>query len=177
MAVTAPSTGQQLAEATASSAPAAATGTANLPQVTYENGLLSIRAENSTLRDVLRAVRGATGASIDFPDIASEPISVDLGPGRSGEVLAALLNSARYDYILVGSEEANSIARVIVTTRRDAGAATRPNGEASNYQMPSGESAQAPAKSASELKRLLEEQELQYERQFRACITQGCDAS
>ncbi len=52
------------------------------PQVTYHDGLLSIRAENSTLGDVLRAVQNATGATIESPGLTSERVYVKLGPGE-----------------------------------------------------------------------------------------------
>src|SRR5271166_597107 len=37
------------------------------PQVRYQNGQLTINAQNSTLSQVLRAVQAQTGASIDIP--------------------------------------------------------------------------------------------------------------
>jgi len=88
------------------------------PQVTFRDGLLSIRAENSTLGDVLRAVQSATGATIESPGLTSERVYVKLGPGEPRDVLASLLNGSHYDYILLGSrQQPNAVARVILTTR------------------------------------------------------------
>jgi len=93
---------------------------ANPPQVTFRDGLLSIRAENSTLGDVLRAVQNTTGASIDSPGFAGERVYVNLGPGRPRDVLASLLNGSRYDYILLGSQQQpNSVVRVMLTVRQN----------------------------------------------------------
>jgi len=92
---------------------------ATQPQVTFRDGLLSIRAENSTLGDVLKAVQSATGASIDSPGVASERVYVNLGPGGPRDVLASLLNGSRYDYILLGSQQQpNSVARIMLTMRQ-----------------------------------------------------------
>ena len=55
------------------------------PQVTYENNQLTIVASNSTLADVLRAVRKTTGADIDVP-AAPERVVTHLGPGPARDV-------------------------------------------------------------------------------------------
>src|SRR3984893_11069768 len=94
---------------------------ATRPQVTFQNGLLGIRAENSTMGDVLRAVQRATGASIDFPGLASERVNVDLGPGALRDIVTALLDGSRYDYILLASQQSNTIERILLTMRRDSG--------------------------------------------------------
>ena len=93
------------------------------PQVTFHDGLLSIRAENSTLGDVLRAVQNATGATIESPGLTSERVYVKLGPGEPRDVLASLLNGSHYDYILLGSpQQPNGVTRVMLTTRQNSSA-------------------------------------------------------
>jgi len=151
---------------------------AGVPQVTVQNGLLSIRAENSTIGDILRAVQSATGATVDFPDPASDRINVKLGPGRSGPILTSLLNDSRYDYILVGSEQQpHTIARIILITRRDPSEQKPMSYVVSTQQQPRDEPADVSQKSAPDIEQLREQRELQYQQQFRACIAQGCDAS
>jgi hypothetical protein len=111
--------GQQTLPARIPGSPPAQTA-ATQPQVTFRDGLLSIRAENSTLGDVLRAVQNATGAAIESPGFASERVYVNLGPGAPRDILASLLNGSHYDYILLGSEQQpGSVARVMLTVRQN----------------------------------------------------------
>ena len=52
------------------------------PQVTYNNGQLTIIAHNATLSQVLRSVQSQTGGSIEMPASASNERVVDSwGPG------------------------------------------------------------------------------------------------
>src|ERR1700676_61260 len=106
------------------------------PQVTLQNGLLGIRAENSTMGDVLRAVQRATGASIDFPGSASELVNVNLGPGALRDIAISLLDGSRYDYILVASQQPNSIERIVLTMRRDSGRPQPVSNTADGGQQP-----------------------------------------
>lgn len=89
------------------------------PNVGLSNGLLTIAAENSTLGDVLNAVRHATGAAIDVPpSAATERVVVQLGPGEPREVLQKLLSGSKFDYIIVGSpQNAAGVQRIILTAR------------------------------------------------------------
>lgn len=73
--------------------------------VTFENGLLRIRAERATLAQVLFEVHRQTQADIAIPAGAEqEEVFADLGPAPSRDVLAALLNGSPYNFIFVGTE-------------------------------------------------------------------------
>jgi hypothetical protein len=88
------------------------------PEVTYQNGLLTIVAPNSTLGDILRSVRKHTAADIEVPATASERVVTRLGPGPAREVMAELLNGSRFNYILLGSpEDANLLVRVVLVAK------------------------------------------------------------
>jgi hypothetical protein len=151
---------------------------ATRPQITFQNGLLGIRAENSTMGDVLRAVQRATGASIDFPGSASELINVNLGPGALRDIVTSLLDGSRYDYILVASQHPNSIERIVLTMRRDSRLPPPASNTADSGQQPTiQQQTEAPQPPMRNLKQILEQQQLQFEKQFGACIIQGCDAS
>jgi hypothetical protein len=93
------------------------------PKVTYENGLLSITAQNATLGEILRNVRQLTGATIDVPATgANERVVVQLGPGAPRDVLAALLNGTSFNYVMLGSaSDPKSVASVVLTSRPGGG--------------------------------------------------------
>jgi hypothetical protein len=106
------------------------------PQVSYQDGLLTIVAPNSTLGDVLRGVRKHTAADIEIPATATERVVTRLGPGPAREVMAELLNGSRFNYILLGSpEDANLLVRVVLVAKTpdaptEAGAGTPPRNAA-----------------------------------------------
>jgi len=88
------------------------------PQVTYQNGLLTIVAENSSLGDILREVHKRTGAAIDVPANATERVATRLGPAPAQDVLADLLNGSAYNYVMVGSTgNPASLAKVVLTPK------------------------------------------------------------
>ena len=149
------------------------------PQVTFQNGLLEIRAENSSMNDVLQAVQRATGATIDFPGSASERVSVSLGPGALRDIVTSLLDGSRYDYILLLSQQSNLIERIIVlTVRPDSGGLPSLSNATDGGQQPTVErQTETPQPPARNMKQIMEQQQLQFEKQFGACIIQGCDAS
>jgi hypothetical protein len=84
--------------------------------VSFVNGLLSIHAEKATLAQVLFEVQRQTRADIAIPAGAEqEEVAADLGPAPARDVLAALLNGSRYNFIFVGNEA--SLDQVILTRR------------------------------------------------------------
>lgn len=88
------------------------------PEVTYQDGLLTIVAPNSTLADILRGVHKRTAADIDIPATASERVVTRLGPAPAREVMAELLNGSHFNYILLGSpEDANALVRVVLVAK------------------------------------------------------------
>lgn len=87
------------------------------PQVTYENNELTIVAPNSTLADILRAVKKLTGAEIDVP-AAPERVVTRLGPGPARDVVADLLNGSRFNYVLLGSpDNLSALSRVVLVAK------------------------------------------------------------
>src|ERR1700690_344751 len=84
------------------------------PEVTYQNGLLTIVAPNSTLGDILRSVRKHTSADIEVPAAASERVVTRLGPGPAREVMAELLNGSRFNYVLLGAPANDGVLTRVV---------------------------------------------------------------
>jgi len=85
------------------------------PRVTFRNGLLSIHADNSTMADVMSAIRRATGASLDLPaSAAGERVVSDLGPAAPNDVLVKLLDGSRFDYVILQSPQNPSLVQFIL---------------------------------------------------------------
>ena len=91
-------------------------------QVTYNNGQLTILAQNATLSQVLRSVQSLTGASIDMPaGTSNERVVGQLGPGQPRDVLNALLNGTKFNYIILGvNGNPGAVQKVILTTLKPA---------------------------------------------------------
>jgi hypothetical protein len=92
--------------------------------VSYENGLLSIAAENASLQQIMEKVRASTGAAVEAPPFA-ERITVVLGPQPPAAVLSALLEGSHLNYIIVGdSTDAHVIRAIQITPEPAARAAS-----------------------------------------------------
>lgn len=91
---------------------------AKAPQVTFQNGQMTIVAENSTLADILRAVKTQTGADVEFPGSAPDRVVGHFGPGPARDVLGDLLNGSHFNYVLLGSAtNPDALDRVILTAK------------------------------------------------------------
>ena len=108
------------------------------PQVSYQNAQLTIVAANSTLGDILRAVRKQTGAEIEIP-VATERVVTHLGPGSARDVLAELLNGSRFNYVLLGSPADNAVlTRVVLVAKTGPDNVGTPNNPAITEQPQAG---------------------------------------
>jgi hypothetical protein len=88
------------------------------PQVKYESHQLTIVSRNSTLGDILRAVKTQTGAEVEMPSNSTERVVGSFGPGPARDVLASLLNGSHFNYVLLGSPaNAAVLDRVILITK------------------------------------------------------------
>jgi hypothetical protein len=106
-------------------------------RVSYQNGLLAISAQNSTLGEILRDVRNLTGTTIDIPPGpgASERVVTHLGPGAPWDVLTRLLNGSSFNYVMLGSNsDPTAISSVILTAKVSAAAAAGTQTAANDYK-------------------------------------------
>ena len=94
------------------------------PEITYADGQLTINAANSTLGEILKAIRTVMGADIDIPPKAlRERMAAKLGPGPAREVLSSLLSWTDYNYLIQASDtDPNGIQSVALTARSKAAA-------------------------------------------------------
>jgi hypothetical protein len=83
--------------------------------VVYENGQLSISAYDSTLKQILDAVRDKTGASLDVPEVLNiQHVAVELGPDDPQRVLGSLLYGTGLNYLVVGSVSRGETLKIVV---------------------------------------------------------------
>src|SRR4030081_2920176 len=90
-------------------------------KVSFQGGLLTISAQNSTLGEILRDVRKLTGASIEMHPgsaAANERVVAHLGPGAPRDVLAGLFNGTAFNYVMVGSSsDPTAVSSVVLTSK------------------------------------------------------------
>jgi len=93
-------------------------GPSSPPEVSYQAGQLVIVARNSTMGDVLNAVKQKTGASVEMPPSSTERVVGRFGPGAPRDVMAQLLNGSHYDYVLLGSPaDPGALKKVVLLAR------------------------------------------------------------
>jgi hypothetical protein len=114
---------QQTPPTPAAPPPTMAQMPASAPRVDFQSGELTISAQNSTLGDILKAVRAQTGATIELPGNAPERVVGTFGPGPARDVLTSLLNGSHFNYLLLGSStDPNALDRVILMAKSSGGA-------------------------------------------------------
>jgi hypothetical protein len=91
--------------------------------VRYAQGQLTVTSQNASLGTVLKLISAKTGATIDVaPELQNEPVVAQIGPSAIHEVMSALLDSPKIDYIIMGSGAADGgVQRILVRTRQSFG--------------------------------------------------------
>jgi hypothetical protein len=113
----------QPATAVSNPAPVQVAAPARRVDVEFHNGRLSIWADKATLAEVLNEVHRRTGADIPIPAGADqEQVVANYGPAPARDVLAALLNGSRFNFIMVGSARDPYQLRSVLLTPRGEGA-------------------------------------------------------
>jgi hypothetical protein len=89
-----------------------------LPRVTYDRGLLTVAADNSSLAEILNAIHSRIGGTTEFPAAAaSERATVHLGPAPLLSVLSALLLGSPFDYVIVGSGQEPGGIQIVLSEK------------------------------------------------------------
>ncbi len=102
------------------------------PAVSYLNGILTVDSQNSTVTDILIAIRRITGAEFEPMPKITERAAVHVS-GSAAEVVSSLLRGSDFGYILIASpDDPNILQRVFLTpteaaiARNKSAAAARP---------------------------------------------------
>lgn len=93
------------------------------PVISWDGKLLTIDAENTSLSEILLAIRSRTGASIEMPpSTSSERVAVHMGPAPVREVLSSLLYGTDFNYVIQSSDgDEEGLGKVIITAREKDG--------------------------------------------------------
>jgi hypothetical protein len=86
--------------------------------VSYEDGLLSISAQDAWLSDILAQLHQRTGATVEAPADMNERIAVELGPGPAVQVVAALLEHTHYNFVIAAAAKDHRAVQSIQLTRK-----------------------------------------------------------
>jgi hypothetical protein len=97
---------------------------AQAPVVSYQSGRLTVDSENSTMKDILGAIRKQTNVQMDLPaTMGTDRVAAHL-TGVPGEVISALLEGTSWDYIIVGSPGDSDHLQKLIVTSAGGGVAT-----------------------------------------------------
>jgi hypothetical protein len=96
--------------------------------VEVRGNLLRIKSDKATLSEILYEVQRQTGADIPIPAGAEqEQVVADLGPAPGRQVLAALLNGSRFNYVFVGADsDRGGLSQVLLTAKEGAAGSPGP---------------------------------------------------
>jgi hypothetical protein len=98
-------------------------------QVSYNNGLLDIRANDSSLNQILRSISRETGLKISG-GVADQRVFGNYGPASTSEILATLLDGTGTN-ILLTEGGADKAPELVLTPR--GGGPTPPNPSAADF--------------------------------------------
>lgn len=90
-------------------------------EVTFREGMLTIKSNKATLSEVLYAVQQRTGADVSIAAGAEqEKVVADIGPAPAAEVLARLLNGSKFNFLILNAaNDPRQLDRVILSPRAD----------------------------------------------------------
>lgn len=87
--------------------------------VTLSGGSLAVRANNSSLSDILKDLSSTSGMTVDGFEKDTRVFGV-YGPGTPRDVISELLDGAGYNFLMVGSTDAGTPREIVLTTRGNA---------------------------------------------------------
>ncbi|HEY4902114.1 MAG TPA: AMIN domain-containing protein [Candidatus Sulfotelmatobacter sp.] len=93
--------------------------------VTFRNGLLSIKSTKASLSEILFAVHQRTGADVTLSAGAEqEKVAADIGPAPAPEVLTRLLNGSKFNYLILSSVNDPHVLDKVILSPKAEGAIT-----------------------------------------------------
>lgn len=98
------------------------------PEVTFRDGMITLTAPNSSLASVLNAIRSKTGIEFEGADFgAADRLALSIGPASEADVLSAIFDGSRFDYVALGRPDSPTLVqRVILTAKGSVPATPQP---------------------------------------------------
>jgi hypothetical protein len=103
--------------------------------VTAHTNELTVKADNSSLTQILHQVSSATGMRLDGLG-GDERVFGSFGPGAPREVLTALLNGTSYNVVMVGDLPNGAPRQLLLSHRAAGGSSPQPAASANQNQTP-----------------------------------------
>jgi len=89
------------------------------PEVTFRDGMITLTAPNSSLASVLSAIRSKTGIEFEGADLgAADRLALSIGPASEADVLSAILDGSRFDYVALGRPDNPAIVQRVILTAK-----------------------------------------------------------
>ena len=85
-------------------------------KITLSGGLLTVDADNSSLSQILEAVKTTSGMTVDGLG-KDQRLFGRYGPGNPRDVLSALLDGAGYNFMMIGATGSGAPSTIILTER------------------------------------------------------------
>ncbi|MGA8431378.1 MAG: AMIN domain-containing protein [Candidatus Sulfotelmatobacter sp.] len=93
--------------------------------VTFRNGLLTIKSSKASLSEILNAVHQRTGADVTLSAGAEqEKVAADIGPAPAPEVLTRLLNGSKFNYLILSAANDPHVLDKVILSPKAEGAIT-----------------------------------------------------
>ena len=93
--------------------------------VTFRNGLLTIKSSKASLAEILGAVHQRTGADVTLSAGAEqEKVAADIGPAPAPEVLTRLLNGSKFNYLILSAANDPHVLDKVILSPKAEGAIT-----------------------------------------------------
>jgi hypothetical protein len=106
--------------------------------VTAHANELTVKADNSSLSQILHQVSSATGMRLDGLG-GDERVFGSFGPGAPREVLTALLNGTSYNVVMVGDLPSGAPRELLLSRRTAGGSSPQPAASANQNQPHNGD--------------------------------------
>jgi hypothetical protein len=87
--------------------------------------MITLTAPNSSLASVLSAISSKTGIEFEGADFgAADRVALSIGPAPEADVLSAIFDGWRFDYVALGKPDSPAIVQRVILTAKGSVAAT-----------------------------------------------------